>query len=97
LLAGAGNVEEHALNAPGGAYAAAATGQSLMDARTTGEEGASSVPCGFDSRRLPIGLQIVGRPWEDATVLDFADRYQRHTNERRTRVAPAPMNPNKTQ
>ena len=28
-----------------------------------------SVPCGFDSGGLPVGLQIVGRPWDEETVL----------------------------
>jgi aspartyl-tRNA(Asn)/glutamyl-tRNA(Gln) amidotransferase subunit A len=30
---------------------------------------AASVPCGFSSGGLPIGLQIVGRLWDEATVL----------------------------
>jgi aspartyl-tRNA(Asn)/glutamyl-tRNA(Gln) amidotransferase subunit A len=33
---------------------------------------AISVPCGWDARGLPIGLQIVGRPWDEATVLGLA-------------------------
>ncbi|THD47738.1 MAG: amidase [Bradyrhizobium sp.] len=37
---------------------------------------AISVPCGFDRRGLPLGLQIVGRPGEDASVLWMAHRYQ---------------------
>jgi aspartyl-tRNA(Asn)/glutamyl-tRNA(Gln) amidotransferase subunit A len=37
-----------------------------------------SVPCGFDAG-LPVGLQILGRPLEDATVLRIADAYQRRT------------------
>jgi Asp-tRNA(Asn)/Glu-tRNA(Gln) amidotransferase A subunit family amidase len=30
---------------------------------------AASVPCGFDSRGLPVGLHVVGRAYEDALVL----------------------------
>jgi aspartyl-tRNA(Asn)/glutamyl-tRNA(Gln) amidotransferase subunit A len=30
---------------------------------------AASVPCGFSSGGLPIGLHIVGRLWDEATVL----------------------------
>jgi aspartyl-tRNA(Asn)/glutamyl-tRNA(Gln) amidotransferase subunit A len=30
---------------------------------------AASVPCGFTKRGLPIGLQIVGRRFDDVTVL----------------------------
>jgi aspartyl-tRNA(Asn)/glutamyl-tRNA(Gln) amidotransferase subunit A len=37
-----------------------------------------STPCGLDAG-LPVGLQILGRPLEDATVLRIADAYQRRT------------------
>jgi aspartyl-tRNA(Asn)/glutamyl-tRNA(Gln) amidotransferase subunit A len=30
---------------------------------------ALSIPCGLDARGLPVGLQLVGRPGADATVL----------------------------
>jgi len=30
---------------------------------------AASVPCGFDSRGLPVGLHVVGRAYEDSLVL----------------------------
>jgi aspartyl-tRNA(Asn)/glutamyl-tRNA(Gln) amidotransferase subunit A len=30
---------------------------------------ALSVPCGLSPERLPLGLQIVGRPFDEATVL----------------------------
>jgi len=33
---------------------------------------AVSVPCGFDSRGLPVGLQIVGKPDDEAAVLQLA-------------------------
>lgn len=36
---------------------------------------AVSVPCGFDGRGLPIGLQIVGRPGEERTVIAVAHEY----------------------
>lgn len=41
---------------------------------------ACSVPCGFSGGGLPIGLQIVGRPFDEATVLRAADAYQRVTD-----------------
>ncbi len=41
---------------------------------------AASVPCGFTAEGLPIGLQIVGRPFDEATVLRVADAYQRVTD-----------------
>jgi aspartyl-tRNA(Asn)/glutamyl-tRNA(Gln) amidotransferase subunit A len=37
---------------------------------------AISNPAGFDSRGLPIGIQIVGHPWEDNTVLALAHQCQ---------------------
>lgn len=37
---------------------------------------AVSVPCGFDSHNLPVGLQVVGRPGDERTVLNVAHRFQ---------------------
>jgi aspartyl-tRNA(Asn)/glutamyl-tRNA(Gln) amidotransferase subunit A len=37
------------------------------------------VPCGF-SEGLPIGLQLVGRPFDEATLLRVGDAYQRATD-----------------
>jgi len=39
-----------------------------------------SIPCGFDDRGLPIGLQLAGRPFAEARVLQAADAYQRDTD-----------------
>ena len=41
---------------------------------------AASVPCGFTAEGLPIGLQIVGRWFDESTVLRVADAYQRATD-----------------
>ena len=41
---------------------------------------AVSVNCGFDAQGCPIGLQIAGRPFAEATVLRIADAYQRDTD-----------------
>ena len=38
---------------------------------------AISIPCGFDRLGLPIGLQIAGRPFDEATVLKVAAAYER--------------------
>jgi aspartyl-tRNA(Asn)/glutamyl-tRNA(Gln) amidotransferase subunit A len=38
-----------------------------------------SVPCGFSSSRLPIGFQLTGRAFDEATLLRAADAYQRDT------------------
>jgi len=37
---------------------------------------AISVPCGFSTEWLPLGFQIIGRPFEEATVLRVAHAYQ---------------------
>jgi aspartyl-tRNA(Asn)/glutamyl-tRNA(Gln) amidotransferase subunit A len=36
---------------------------------------AISVPCGFDDNGLPVGLQFVGKPWDDAVVLSLANQF----------------------
>ena len=46
---------------------------------------AASIPCGFTAGGLPVGLQIVGRPFDEATVLRVADAYQRATDWHRRR------------
>jgi len=33
---------------------------------------AISIPCGRDRRGLPVGLQIVGRPFDEALILRVA-------------------------
>ena len=38
---------------------------------------AISVPCGFTPSRLPIGLQLTGRRFDEATLLRMADAYER--------------------
>ena len=39
-----------------------------------------SVPCGFTSSGLPIGLQILGKPFDEETLLRVAHNYEIHTN-----------------
>jgi aspartyl-tRNA(Asn)/glutamyl-tRNA(Gln) amidotransferase subunit A len=41
---------------------------------------AVSVPCGFTGGRLPIGLQLTGRQFDEATLLRIADAYERDTS-----------------
>ncbi|HSB41121.1 MAG TPA: amidase [Methylomirabilota bacterium] len=48
---------------------------------------ALSVPCGFSSTGLPLALQLVGRPFDEATVLRVGDAYQ-HATDWHLRVPP---------
>ena len=40
---------------------------------------ALSVPCGFAHERLPVGLQLTGRTFDEATLLRIGDAYERMT------------------
>lgn len=35
-----------------------------------------SVPCGFDSKRLPIGLQLISKPFDEAHLFQVADSFE---------------------
>jgi Asp-tRNA(Asn)/Glu-tRNA(Gln) amidotransferase A subunit family amidase len=40
---------------------------------------ALSLPCGFTRAGLPVGLQIAGRPFDEATVLRVGHAYEQAT------------------
>lgn len=40
---------------------------------------AVSLPMGFTDEGLPVGLQLVGRAWDEATLIRAADAYERET------------------
>jgi aspartyl-tRNA(Asn)/glutamyl-tRNA(Gln) amidotransferase subunit A len=40
---------------------------------------AISVPCGFTTGRLPVGLQLTGRRFDESSMLRIADAYERDT------------------
>lgn len=40
---------------------------------------ALSIPCGFDSRGLPIGLQILGKAFDEETILRAAFTFEQNT------------------
>ncbi len=40
----------------------------------------ATVPCGFAPDGLPVGIQIVGKPFDEGMVLRVADAYQRETD-----------------
>jgi aspartyl-tRNA(Asn)/glutamyl-tRNA(Gln) amidotransferase subunit A len=41
---------------------------------------AISIPCGFTDEGLPVGLQLAGRWWDEATVLRAAHAYEQATD-----------------
>ncbi|MFW6210533.1 MAG: amidase family protein, partial [bacterium] len=38
-----------------------------------------SIPCGFDEKNLPIGMQIIGRAFAEQDVYNTAYAYQKNT------------------
>ncbi|MBF0124351.1 MAG: Asp-tRNA(Asn)/Glu-tRNA(Gln) amidotransferase subunit GatA, partial [Magnetococcales bacterium] len=46
---------------------------------------ALSLPCGFDRHGLPIGMQLIGRPLDEATLLQAGHRFQQASDWHRRR------------
>ncbi|WP_141266444.1 Asp-tRNA(Asn)/Glu-tRNA(Gln) amidotransferase subunit GatA [Thermodesulfovibrio sp. Kuro-1] len=40
---------------------------------------AISIPCGFSEKGLPVGLQIIGKPFDEAGILQLAYAYEQST------------------
>ena len=63
-----------------------------MTARCTSPSNATglpamSVPCGFTRAGLPIGLQLIGRPFEEARLFQVAYGYEAVSPSRQRRPA----------
>jgi aspartyl-tRNA(Asn)/glutamyl-tRNA(Gln) amidotransferase subunit A len=43
------------------------------------QQPAASVPCGFTAAGLPAGLHVIGRMFDDATVLRVCQAYEQST------------------
>ena len=46
---------------------------------------ALSLPCGFDRAGLPIGMQIIGRPFDESTILRLGHAFEQATDWHRRR------------
>jgi len=44
-----------------------------------------ALPCGVDATGLPIGLQVIGRPFDESTVLRVGAAYEGATDWHRRR------------
>jgi aspartyl-tRNA(Asn)/glutamyl-tRNA(Gln) amidotransferase subunit A len=51
---------------------------------------ALSMPCGFTGARLPVGIQLIGRSFEEATLLRTVDAFERETGWHRRQPPLAP-------
>lgn len=56
---------------------------------------ALSLPCGFGEGDLPVGLQIIGRPGAEATILRVGHAFEQATNwrQRRPALTSSPIQP----
>lgn len=78
--AGAPKIEDDMVDVGGVSVSKLALLSRLTRPFNIGGVPAASVPCGFTSEGLPIGLQLAGRPLEDARVLQVADAYEQATD-----------------
>jgi aspartyl-tRNA(Asn)/glutamyl-tRNA(Gln) amidotransferase subunit A len=52
---------------------------------------AMSIPCGFDAKGLPVGLQLQGDYFSEAKLLGIAHRYQQATDWHRRVPTETPL------
>ena len=46
---------------------------------------AISIPCGLNSERMPIGLQLIGKPFDEETILNAAYTYEQNADFRKNK------------
>jgi amidase len=49
------------------------------------------VPMGFTPEGLPVGLEILGRPWSEPTLIKLASGFEAVTKNRRVPAATPPL------
>ncbi len=42
---------------------------------------AIALPCGFDSNKMPIGMQLIGRYFEEELIMNFSHQYEEETSK----------------
>jgi hypothetical protein len=54
---------------------------------------ALAVPCGFTSTGLPVSMQLIGRAWEEGTILRLAQAYEQTAGwyKQRPPIRPGPL------
>jgi amidase len=52
---------------------------------------ALAIPVGFASDGLPVGLELMGRPFDEATLISIAAGYEAHTDHRRLPASTPPL------
>lgn len=70
---------------------ATALGSSLTFVGSTLQWPALSVPSGYAGEGLPLGLQILGRAWDEAKVIQYAFGYEQATRYRRPPASVPPL------
>jgi Asp-tRNA(Asn)/Glu-tRNA(Gln) amidotransferase A subunit family amidase len=51
------------------------------------------IPAGFTSDALPVGLELMGRPFDESTLISIAAGYEAHTNHRMLPPTTPPLDP----
>jgi Asp-tRNA(Asn)/Glu-tRNA(Gln) amidotransferase A subunit family amidase len=68
-------------------------GSSLTFVGSTLQWPALSVPNGYAGQGLPLGLQILGRAWDESKIIGFAYAYEQATHYRRPPPTVPPLGP----
>lgn len=68
-------------------------GASLTFVGSTLQWPALSVPCGYLGQGLPVGLQILGRAWDEEKIIGYAYAYEQATHYRRPPPTVPPLGP----
>ena len=68
-------------------------GASLTFAGSMLQWPALSVPSGYAGEGLPLGLQILGRAWDEAKIISYAYAYEQATHYRRPPPTVPPLSP----